>query len=124
VLYAAKQLGERYGGNLAAYVPFATLPDGLEKARWISDFAEPAYSNGYPFDIGFIYSEDLLGRDVYCEFTLLDINRNPLTGGGQTSYLLNEDASWLLNTDGSKLIISGQNAGTIPVPEQLGLTGC
>jgi hypothetical protein len=121
VLYAAKQLGERYGGNLAAYVPFANLADGLEKARWISDFAEPAYSNGYPFDIGFIYSEDLLGRDVYCEFTLLDINRNPLTGGGQTSYLLNEDASWLLNTDGSKLIISGQNAGTIPVPEQLGL---
>jgi hypothetical protein len=121
VLYAAKQLGERYGGNLAAYVPFATLADGLEKARWISDFAEPAYSNGYPFDIGFIYSEDLLGRDVYCEFTLLDINRNPLTGGGQTSYLLNEDASWLLNTDGSKLIISNQNAGNISVPEQLGL---
>ncbi|RWY51189.1 hypothetical protein [Mucilaginibacter gilvus] len=121
VLYAAKQLGERYSGNMAAYIPFATLAEGLEKARWISDFAEPAYSNGYPFDIGFIYSEDLLGRDVYCEFTLLDINRNPLTGGAQTSYLLNEDSSWLLNTDGSKLIISRQSTGTIPVPQQLGL---
>nr|WP_294947868.1 hypothetical protein [uncultured Mucilaginibacter sp.] len=121
VLYAATQLGQQYGGNLAAYVPFANLAGGLPKAKWITDFTEPAYSNGYPFDIGFIYSEDLLGRNVYCQFTLLDINRNPLAGGTQTSYLLNEDASWLLNTDGSRLIISRQTSGTIPVPEQLGV---
>jgi len=121
VLYAAKQLGERYGGNLAAYVPFTNTPDDLPKAKWITDFAEPAYSNGYPFDIGFIYSEDLLGRELYCEFTQLNINRDPLPGGIETGYLLNEDGSWLLNTDESRLVISGRGTETIPVPAQLGL---
>jgi hypothetical protein len=120
-LYAAKQLGERYGGNLAAYVPFNTVPNGADKAKWITDFAEPAYSNGYPFDIGFIYNDDLVGRNLYAEFTLLDINRNPLPGGPDTSYLLNDDGSWLLNQDGSKMVIARQNVSVVPVPEQLGL---
>ncbi|WP_374951010.1 hypothetical protein [Mucilaginibacter sp.] len=121
VLYAAKQLGEQYGGNLAAYVPFSNSPAGSEKAKWITDFAEPAFSNGYPFDIGFIYSEDLLGRQIYCDITLLDINRKPLPGGPQTGYLLNEDGGWLLNQDGSKLVIARQTQLAIPVPAQLGL---
>ncbi|MFA6085576.1 hypothetical protein [Mucilaginibacter sp.] len=121
ILYAAKQLGERYGGNLAAYVPFSTVPTGADKAKWITDFAEPAYSNGYPFDIGFIYGDDLLGRQMFCELTLLDINRNPLPGGTQTTSLLNEDGSWLLNQDGNKLVIAKQTQSIIPVPEQLGL---
>ncbi|MCC8427226.1 hypothetical protein [Mucilaginibacter sp. UR6-11] len=118
VVYAAKQLGERYGGNLAAYVPFA---NGQPPAKWITDFAEPAYSNGYPFDIGFIYSEHLLGLDIYCELTLLDINRKLLPGGPQNSYLLNDDNSWLLNQDGSKLVISRQTTANAPLAAQLGL---
>ncbi|MBD1383997.1 hypothetical protein IDJ75_01815 [Mucilaginibacter rigui] len=121
VVYAAKQLGERYAGNLAAYVPFASVPPGGDKAKWISDFAEPAYSNGYPFDISFIYSDELVGRQLYADFTLLDINRNPLPGGPQTSYLLNDDGSWLLNQDGSKMIIARQSQAVVPVPGQLGL---
>jgi hypothetical protein len=121
VLYAAKQLGERYGGNLAAYVPFANLASGLPAAKWISDFAEPAYSNGYPFDIGFIYTEEMEGLDVYCEYTLLDINRMPLPGGPQTGYLLTEDGGGILNADGSKLITTRQNSGIIPVNGQPGL---
>jgi hypothetical protein len=44
VVCAAKQLGERYGGNLAAYVPFANVTNGAETAKWVTDFAEPAYS--------------------------------------------------------------------------------
>ncbi len=121
VLYAAKQLGERYGGNLAAYVPFRTVVDDSLLAKWITDFAEPAYSNGYPFDIGFIYSDDLIGLQLYCELTPLDINRNPLGGGPQTTTLLNDDGSWLLNQDGSKFIIAGQTVVNTPVPAQLGL---
>jgi hypothetical protein len=118
VVYAAKQLGERYGGNLAAYVPFA---NGSPLARWITDFTEPAYSNGYPFDIGFIYSGYLLGLNLYCELSLLDINREPLPGGAQTSYLLNEDSSWLLNQDESRFIIADQTISAAPLSEQLGL---
>lgn len=121
VLYAAKQLGERHGGNLAAYVPFTTLPAGADKAKWVTDFAEPAYSNGYPFDIGFIYGDDLIGQQIYCELELLDINRNPLSGGPTTTYLLNDDGSWLLNQDGSRLIISKQSVANTPVSQQLGL---
>jgi len=121
VLYAAKQLGDAYGGNLAAYVPFQSVTDSSQLAKWVTDFSEPAYSNGYPFDIGFIYSEDLVGLQLYCQLTLLDINRNPLPGGQQNSYLLNEDGSWLLNQDGSKFIIASQSSVNTPIPAQLGL---
>jgi hypothetical protein len=121
VTYAAKQIGQRYGGNLAAYVPFKTLTGGAQPAALITDFAEPAYSNGYPFDIGFIYSEDLLGLQLYCELTLLDINRNPLSGATETIELLNEDGSWLLNQDGSKYVIANQTISNTPLAQQLGL---
>jgi len=121
VVYAAKQLGQRYGGNLAAYVPFASVTDSSQLASWITDFAEPAFSNGYPFDIGFIYSESLLGLNIYCEIIPLDINRNPLTGDSQTTDLLNEDGSWLLNEDSSKFIISGETISDTTLPSQLGL---
>lgn len=121
VVYAAKQLGERYGGNLAAYVPFKTVVDNSQLAKWVTDFAEPAYSNGYPFDIGFIYGDDLVGLQLYCELTPLDINRNPLSGEAQSTTLLNEDGSWLLNQDGSKLVIAGEGTTSFPVPAQLGL---
>lgn len=120
VVYAAKQLGETYGGNMAAYVPFATTPAGTAKAAWITDFAEPACSVGYPFDMSFIYSEDLVGRQIYAEFTPLDINRNPLPGSS-ASYLLNDDGSWLLNSDGSKMVIARQSISKADVPGQLGL---
>ena len=118
VVYAAKQLGERYGGNLAAYVPFA---NGQPLAKWVTDFVEPAYSNGYPFDIGFIYGDSIVGQNIYCELTMLDINRNPLSGASQDISLLNEDGSWLLNQDGSKLLIARQNPTGSTLPQKLGL---
>ncbi|MGY3211177.1 hypothetical protein [Mucilaginibacter sp. HD30] len=121
VAYAAKQLGQRYGGNLAEYVPFKTITSGAQPASWITDFVEPAYSNAYPFDIGFIYSEDLLGLQLYCELNLLDINRNPVGGATETIELLNEDGSWLLNQDGSRYVIANQTASINPLAEQLGL---
>ena len=121
VMYAAKQLGQRYGGNLAAYVPFKTITSGAQPAAWITDFAEPAYSNGYPFDIGFIYSEDVLGLPLYCELTLLDINQTPLSGGTQAVALLNEDGSWLLNQDESRYVIAHQTLSSNPLANQLGL---
>jgi len=121
VLYAARQLGQHYGGNMAAYVPFKNLIGGGQPAAWITDFAEPAYTIGYPFDIGFIYSENLLGLQLYCELSLLDINRNVLTGGTETIALLNEDNTWLLNQDGGKYIIANQTIATTPLAEQLGL---
>jgi hypothetical protein len=120
-VYAAKQLGQRYGGNLAAYVPFPSVSDPSQLAKWITDFDEPAFSNNYPFDIGFIYSEYLLGLNIYCELTPLDINRNPLPGGAQATYLLTEDGSRLLDEDAGKWIITGQIISITPIAEQIGL---
>jgi hypothetical protein len=115
VMYAARQLGQAFNGNMAAYVPFKTVDGTSRRAQWVTDFAEPAFSNRYPFDISFIYSEDLAGLDIYYELTPLDVNRQPLPGGVLTSYLLNEDSSFLRNQDGSRLVIATQPITSQPV---------
>jgi len=119
VLYAARQLGDEHGGNMAAFVPFKTVDGASKRARWVTDFAEPAYSAGYPFDVGFIYSEDLAGLNVYCEITPLDINRRPLPDSVETTYLLNEDNSFLLNQDNSKLVIFRQPITNQPITQSI-----
>jgi len=120
VVYAAKQLGDQYGGNLAAYVPFKHVTGGAQLAKWVTDFSEPVYSIGYPFDLGFIYGEDLAGLNLYAVVTLLDINKNPIGGLSQIN-LLNEDGSFLLNQDDSKLIIQRSATGDLSVIEHIGL---
>jgi hypothetical protein len=119
VLYAAAQLGSEHGGNMAAYVPFKMVDGPSKRARWITDFHEPLYTHDYPFDIGFIYSENLAGLPLYCEITPLDINRTPLPDGLQTSYLLNEDRSYLLNEDTSKLVIKRQPVSNQPITQAI-----
>ncbi|QKJ28478.1 hypothetical protein HQ865_01450 [Mucilaginibacter mali] len=121
VVYAAKQLGDAYGGNLANYVPFPSVDSQTKRASWITDFSEPVYSNGYPFDIGFIYSEALAGLDIYCELTMLDINRQPITGSTQAIGLLNEDGSFLINQDGSRYIIADSSTNDFPIAQHVGL---
>lgn len=118
-IYAAKQLGSLYGGNMAAYVP-NTLPSA-QLALWITDFAEPAYSAGYPFDIGFLFTKEMLDLQPYCQLTLLDINRNPLPGGDTAPSLKNEDGSWIINEDGSKFVIGNQTSFNIPLTSGVGL---
>jgi hypothetical protein len=117
VLYTARQIQSKNGGNLAEYVPFPAS----QQAKWITDFTEPAYSNNYPYDISFIYGETLAGLQLYYQITLLDINRQPISGNALTSYLLNEDSSWLLNEDESKLVIASQNLANTSITEQTGL---
>lgn len=120
VIYTARQLGDKHGGNLAAYVPFKTVVNGTPLAKWITDFVEPVYSNNYPFDLGFIYSEDLAGLDLYAKISLLDINKD-LIGGFSPVYLLNEDSSFLLNQDGSKLIIADAPSANVGLAAHIGL---
>jgi len=117
ITYTARQLQSKNGGNMAEYVPF---PTG-QQAKWITDFAEPAYSLNYPFDLSFIYGETLAGLQLYYQITMLDINRQPLPGNAVTTSLLNEDGSWLLNQDASKLVIASQNLSNTSVPEHIGL---
>lgn len=117
VTYTARQLGQKYGGNMADFVPFKNLA-----AKWVNDFEAPVYSNGYPWDIGFIYGEDLAGLQLYYKLTKLDINKNVLDSGSPiTGFLLNEDGSYLLNTDGSRLIIAEATIENVPIVEHVGL---
>ena len=109
VAYAAKQLGQPNGGNLALYVPFASAADSMQRAQWLSDFSEPAFSQGYPFDISFIYSEYLRGLNIYLDIAALDINQNPLLDDRLPTTLLNEDGTWLMNEDSSRFIVGGQS---------------
>jgi hypothetical protein len=118
VIYAARQLQSINGGNLADYVPFPSSP---APAKWITDFAQPAYTNSYPFDISFLYSETLAGQQLYYNITMLDINQQPIPGDLVTGALLNEDGSWLLNQDQSKLLIGSQSLSSTPVLYHVGL---
>ncbi len=74
VTYSAMQVQAAGGGNMAPFVPYS---EGSQ-ARFVTDFKEPAYSVGYPFDISFIYSELLGEHGYYLHMTMLDINRRTL----------------------------------------------
>lgn len=117
-VYAAKQLGEFGGGNLYKFV---TQPGGTVLAKWLTDFIEPSYTTGYAFDLGFIYSEQIAGRQLYYKYQPLDINRQPVGGGAVTTFLLNEDASFILNQDGTKLVIARQTLVNTPIVEHVGV---
>lgn len=121
ITYSAKQLGEQYGGNMAAYVPFRSVINTSQLAKWVTDFTEPAYSIGYPFDIGFIYSDELIGLNLYYELIMLDANRKPLSGTPGTVYLLNEDGTYLLNQDNGRFILTQYGATESLILNQVGL---
>ncbi len=54
---STKQIQQRYGQNMAEYVPFMELKEDEIKAKFLSDFKTPSYFEGYPFSLGFIYSD-------------------------------------------------------------------
>lgn len=104
ILWAARQLQQIGGGNLQEFVPY---PLGFQPAKWVTDFINPVYNYRFPFDIGFIFSEYMVGLAPYYTVILLDINMQPLAN--QTipdGFLLNDDGSYILNEDGSKFIIA------------------
>lgn len=96
--YAAAQLGERYGGNMAQYVPFLTTVTIKEKAKFLTGFELPTFWEGLPFDLSFIYSENVINQQLYFEVI-------PNCGALSNSLLLNADATYLLNADQSRFII-------------------
>ncbi len=119
VIYAASQLQQVGGGNLKEFVPF---PLGVHPAKWLCDFENPVYAFGFPFDLGFIFSEYMVGLGAYYKVVLLDINKQPLDSQTvATTFLLNEDHSFILNTDGSKFIIAGQIIPGTTLVEHVGL---
>lgn len=124
VTYSAKQLGDKYGGNMAEYVPFLNEPNPLLKAKFLTLFDEPTAWVGLPFDNSFIFSEYIIGHEVKVRTQSLDINRQPVSGGIVNSFLLNNDAGYILGSELGRLIIQ---TGALPpvsndgILEQLGI---
>ncbi len=124
VTYSAKQLGDKYGGNMAEYVPFLNELNPNYKAKFLTMFTEPTAWVGLPYDNSFIFSEYIVGSSVKVRTTSLNINREQVSGGVVNSFLLNNDAGYILNTDLSRLIIQ---EGALPpvsndgILEQLGI---
>lgn len=118
VTYTARQLQQIGGGNMEEFVPY---PLGFQPAKWVTDFEMPVYNPGFPFDLGFIFSEYMVGLAAYYEITLLDINFHPLQDQSVVNaFLLNEDGTYILNQDGSKFIIASQALGG-DIVEHVGL---
>ncbi|MDR3551216.1 MAG: hypothetical protein P4L31_07425 [Candidatus Babeliales bacterium] len=104
VLWAARQLQQIGSGNMQEFVPFL---NGFQPAKWVTDFLTPVYNHLFPFDIGFIFSEYMVGLAPFYTIELLDINKNPLASQSiLPGFLLNEDGSYILNQDSSKFIIA------------------
>ncbi len=70
VTYSAMQVQSEWGSNMGKFVPFIQGSQAL----FVTDFKEPAYTPGCPFDIGFIYSELMYDVPYYLHITMLDVN--------------------------------------------------
>ena len=120
VLFTAMQLQAVGGGNMREYVPFQAA---FQLAKWVVDFINPVYNGpGFPFDLGFIFSEYMVGLAPFYKLTLLDINMNPLADQSiADAYLLNETGTFLLQEDAGKFIIAAQALVNTPIVEHVGL---
>lgn len=105
VTYSAMQLGDKYGGNMGEYVPFLNEPNYDLKAKFLTKFEEPTAWVGLPFDTSFILSEDVVTSEIKLRTISLDVNGNPIASGVINSFLLNNDAGYILGNDLSRLII-------------------
>lgn len=106
-VFAAYQLGEKYGGNMAQYVPFLTTISPEDKAKFLTDWKSPIRYSGLPFEISFIYSENVIDQALYLELI-------PDCGSEVDGLLLNSHASYLLNADSSRFVIATRGPAIIP----------
>ncbi len=111
VTYSAMQIGDAYGGNMLPYVTLSTSGQ-TAPARFLNDFKNPVFYTDMPFDLSFIYSENIAGYQIKLGGNGVDINGN-ICGALGELMLLNEDGSVLLNNDGSKLLIEKQAPGVL-----------
>lgn len=71
---AARQIQSEHGGNMAQFVPFSIDVDEAEKALFLSGFTEPSRFVGYPFDLQFIFSDNIGSLLITKEERSFDIN--------------------------------------------------
>lgn len=111
VTYSAMQIGNKTGGNMQPYVTQHT-PGQTNPAKFLNDFDIPVLYTDLPFDLSFIYSENIVGYQIKLGGNGIDINGNVIAALGE-SLLLNENGSVLLNQDNTKLLIEQQAPGVL-----------
>jgi hypothetical protein len=88
---AAMQIGDTYGQNLGDFVP---VPSGSPAALFLSGFESPTKFRGYPFDLQFIYSDNISGFQVERNVEEYDINGTNLSVG-YSGILANTEAKFI-----------------------------
>lgn len=79
---AARQIQEVYSVNQAEHVAFYdTIADAAKRAKFISDFAQPTWFSGYPFDIAILFDKGL---------EPVEVTAKELFSSGTTSTVLND----------------------------------
>src|SRR3990172_3046445 len=71
---SAKQIADIYGQNMAIYCPVPF--DIVTKAKWLSGFVKPTLFKGYPFDLQFIYSDNVAPWIIFSIGEQYDQNGN------------------------------------------------
>ncbi|MDX3913751.1 MAG: hypothetical protein QHC79_09445 [Pseudosphingobacterium sp.] len=104
VTYSAMQLLEKGGGNMMEYVTFLNEPNPDKLAKWLTDFYEPIYWLGLPYDISFILNDELNGKQIYAEYVALDINKAEVTLGIVGSFIMIDNGSYLLTGNGKFIL--------------------
>lgn len=73
---SAKQIQDVYGANMGEYLPFYfdTPSAAYPESKFLSDFESPTYFPGFPFSLGFLYSEYLVGIETFKGEESFDVN--------------------------------------------------
>ena len=121
---SAKQIQDTFGSNMGVYVPFLTYNDGDAPAKFLTEFEKPTYFVGYPFDLAFIYSENIYGFEVKKFESTQDINDALLSVvGTDISFYeglavnrLMLTGSYASNVKTVNVWLDNSNGGTVPPP--------
>jgi hypothetical protein len=122
VTFSAKQLGDLYGGNMGDYVTFLNEPNPNFKAKFLTLFEESTAWEGLPFDLSYIRSEYLAGKQVKLRTTSLDINKQS-AGVARNDYILINHTDKLKSSAVNNLIIRQGQLGPVTNSVINGATG-
>lgn len=113
VTNSALQLKSLYGSNMGQFVTFLKEYNPTKLAKFLTAFSRPVFNAGYPFDISFIRSQFLTGKDLFVAFTTLDLNGNIINGVDPAKKAINGAGDLQLINNDDALLISPTQEGSI-----------
>jgi hypothetical protein len=75
---SSKQIGDRYGSNMGAYVPFQNYTTG-DRAKFMTDFKIPTHFPNFPHSLTFINGDEMTGFPRIFQENF-DLNKNFVSG--------------------------------------------